>query len=158
MIPNKLYETDGNTGDQITYFDDFEINTTAPVVPQVPAEAELLADFETDMPEIFVEDGITDPDAFEIVVNPVTDGINSSANCLKVLHKPEFAPWGSADWFGAVIPFDPELVVDKTSEYHYLHYKYLAETLGATVNIEFESPKVSFDEGLRKTIEWFKKE
>ncbi len=154
ICPNRRYQTDGNTADQITYFDDFEINNIAPVTPPTPAKAEVLADFEIYNPSIFVEDGITDPEAFEQVENPVKTGINPSANCLKVVHKPEFAPWGSADWFGAVIPFDPAIITDKTSEFHYLHYKYLAETIGATINIEVESPKISFTETVYITGEW----
>lgn len=152
--PNILYKTNGYPAEQITYFDDFEINSIAPLIPATPAKAEVLADFESAVSGMFVENGITDPEAFAQVENPLKNGINSSANCLKVLHKPEFAPWGSADWYGVIIPFDPKIITDKESEFQYLHYKYLAETLGATVNLEVESPKIGFTDTVTVTNEW----
>jgi hypothetical protein len=154
VCPNRRYQTDKNTLDQITYFDDFQINDIPPSTPPATVKAELLADFEVANDKMFVEDGITDPEAFEQTANPLKSVINNSDYCLKVVHKPEFKPWGSGDWFGVVIPFDPVINVDKTSAFHFLHYKYLADNPGATINIEFESPKISFNQPVEKIGEW----
>jgi len=154
ICPNRKYQTNGNTKDQVTYFDDFAITNIAPEISLNPAKAEVLSDFETENSKIFVEDGIADTEAFKVVANPLKSGVNLSANCLKVVHKPEFKPWGNGDWYGVVIPFDPQIIVDKTSAFHYLHYKYLAQTLGATINVEFESPKISFNELVEVTDKW----
>lgn len=154
ICPNRRYQTDKNTADQITYFDDFQISDVPPSSPPVAAKAELLANFEVFNEKIFVEDGITDPEAFIQTTNPVKNGINQSDLCLKVVHKPEFKPWGNGDWYGVVIPFDPVINVDKSSAFHYLHYKYLADNPGATINIEFESPKISFNQFVETIGNW----
>lgn len=119
-----------------TYIDEIVINDVAtPTVSALPEK--ILADFETVSPVVNATWGnITDAAALTVVNNPTSDATNATASCLKVLQKESYKPWASGDLYCAVLPMAPEVVLDVTNPSHYLHFKYLSNKVGATINFE----------------------
>ena len=126
----------GDLADQITYIDDIEINDIA--TPRIYALPEkTLADFETITPVTNAAGGnVTDFAAVTVVDNPVSDAINSTAKCLKVLHKSSYQPWANGDLYFAGLAISPTVAFDNTNASHFLHFKYLSHVAGATINVE----------------------
>ena len=94
----------------------------------------------------------TDAEAYQIVQNPETFGLNKSNYCLKIIHKPTFTAWGSGDSYGINIPINPTIAIDKTGANHYLHFKYMSNALGIIAGVELKSPKSSFTSQPAKNI------
>ncbi len=94
-----------------------------------------IANFEQITPSISASWGeIKDSSALNVVDNPFPDVTNGSTKCLKVLQKVSYKPWGNGDWYSSVLQFQ-EVKIDKTSAYHYLHFKYFCNTATAELKI-----------------------
>ncbi|MDD4970495.1 MAG: T9SS type A sorting domain-containing protein [Paludibacter sp.] len=124
------------------------IVTTMLFGTQIKAQT-VLADFETDITSSMqgAWGEIKDADAFTIVDNPLKTGINTSAKCLKVLHKSTFAPWGNADWYGINMTLEYPFDIVAGDANHYLHFKYNSGTVGAVMSFELYDPKTNLGNG-----------
>ncbi len=131
---------------ETTYIDEIVINDVATSSSSSLPE-KVLADFQTVSPGLSGNWGeITDPEALTIIDNPVKDGINGTAKCLKILQKESYKPWGNGDWYGAVLALSPELLFDKTNGSHFLHFKYYSNSVGTKMNFEvLQSSGVLYD-------------
>jgi len=126
----------GDLANQTTYIDDIEITDNA--TPRIYALPEkTLANFETVTPTTNAAGGnITDLAAVTVVDNPASDATNSTAKCLKVLQKATYQPWASGDLYYAGLAMSPTVAFDNTNASHFLHFKYLSNVTGATINVE----------------------
>ena len=126
----------GDLADQTTYIDDIEIDSIA--TPRIYALPEkTLADFETVTPVTNAAGAnITDPAAVTVVDNPASDATNSTSKCLKVLQKASYKPWANGDLYYGGLIMSPTVAFDNTNASHFLHFKYLSNVSGATINVE----------------------
>jgi hypothetical protein len=119
-----------------TYIDEIVINNVATKMV-FPLPEKTLANFETVTPVVNAAWGnITDPAAVNVVDNPAPDATNSTTKCLKVLQKATYQPWANGDLYCAVLPMSPIVAFDNTNASHFLHFKYLSNKVGATINVE----------------------
>ncbi len=96
--------------------------------------AQTVSDFETVSPANTSANWglITDATAVSIVNNPLIDAVDGTAKCLKTLQKNSFVPWGSQNYFCAVLAI-PSIAVNKAGTNHYLHVRYLSYKLGQVI-------------------------
>ena len=96
--------------------------------------AQTVSDFETVSPTSTSANWglITDNTAVTAVNNPQIDAVDGTAKCLKTLQKNSFVPWGSQNYFCAVLEI-PSMTVNKAGANHYLHVRYLSNIVGQVI-------------------------
>ena len=104
--------------------------------------SQVIQNFESGLPAGTVAaDAVNDhlyPGSYLIASNPGASTVNSSANCLEIIHKPGYSPWGSGNNFGISMPVSG-FSINKTSANHLFHFKYYTATLGAKIVIQLFS-------------------
>jgi len=96
--------------------------------------AQTVSDFETVSPTSTSANWglITDNTAVTAVNNPQIDAVDGTTKCLKTLQKNSFVPWGSQNYFCAVLEI-PSMTVNKAGANHYLHVRYLSNKVGQVI-------------------------